>query len=147
MEASHRMTSLEGKAEKVKALIAKLGIDVHWRGAIVVAYMLRDAGMEVIYLGNAMPDDIVKAIIDEDPDVVGISSLGGAHLSLGREVIELAKKKGVYENRVFVMGGIIPSQDKEKLIELGYDAIFGPGATKEEILAVINQKLKEKGIL
>jgi methylmalonyl-CoA mutase C-terminal domain/subunit len=132
---------------RVKVLIAKLGLDPHWRGAIVVAHMLRNAGMDVIYLGNAMPDEIVKTIIDEDPDVVGISSLGGAHISLGREVIEEAKRKGVYEGRVFIIGGIIPPGDEEKLIASGYDAVFGPGATEKEILAVINQKLKEKGIL
>lgn len=132
---------------RVKVLIAKLGLDPHWRGALVVAYMLRNAGMDVIYIGNAMPDEIVKTIIDEDPDVVGISSLGGAHISLGREVIEEAKRKGVYEGRVFIMGGVIPPRDEKKLIELGYDAVFGPGATEKEILAVINQKLKEKGIL
>jgi methylmalonyl-CoA mutase C-terminal domain/subunit len=132
---------------RVKVLIAKLGLDTHWRGAIVVAYMLRNAGMDVIYLGNAMPDDIIEAAIDEDPDVIGVSSLGGAHISLGKEVIELAKRMGIYESKVFVIGGVIPPEDEKKLIELGYDAVFGPGATEKEILTVINQKLREKGIL
>ncbi len=132
---------------RVKVLIAKLGLDTHWRGAIVVAYMLRNAGMDVIYLGNAMPDDIIEAAIDEDPDVIGVSSLGGAHISLGKEVIELAKRMGIYESKVFVIGGVIPPEDEKKLIELGYDAVFGPGATEKEMLTVINQKLREKGIL
>jgi methylmalonyl-CoA mutase C-terminal domain/subunit len=132
---------------RVKVLIAKLGLDTHWRGAIVVAYMLRNAGMDVIYLSNAMPDDIIEAAIDEDPDVIGVSSLGGAHISLGKEVIELAKRMGIYESKVFVIGGVIPPEDEKKLIELGYDAVFGPGATEKEILTVINQKLREKGIL
>jgi methylmalonyl-CoA mutase C-terminal domain/subunit len=132
---------------RVKVLIAKLGLDTHWRGAIVVAYMLRNAGMDVIYLGNAMPDDIIEAAIDEDPDVIGVSSLGGAHISLGKEVIELAKRMGIYESKVFVIGGVIPPEDEKKLIELGYDAVFGPGATEKEILTVINQKLREKGVL
>jgi methylmalonyl-CoA mutase C-terminal domain/subunit len=132
---------------RVKVLIAKLGLDTHWRGAIVVAYMLRNAGMDVIYLSNAMPDDIIEAAIDEDPDVIGVSSLGGAHISLGKEVIELAKRMGIYESKVFVIGGVIPPEDEKKLIELGYDAVFGPGATEKEMLTVINQKLREKGIL
>jgi len=140
------MTSSKN-VRRVKVLIAKLGLDTHWRGAIVVAYMLRNAGMDVIYLGNAMPDDIIEAAIDEDPDVIGVSSLGGAHISLGKEVIELAKRMGIYESKVFVIGGVIPPEDEKKLIELGYDAVFGPGATEKEILTVINQKLREKGIL
>ncbi len=142
------MIMISGKnVRRVKVLIAKLGLDTHWRGAIVVAYMLRNAGMDVIYLGNAMPDDIIEAAIDEDPDVIGVSSLGGAHISLGKEVIELAKRMGIYESKVFVIGGVIPPEDEKKLIELGYDAVFGPGATEKEILTVINQKLREKGIL
>jgi methylmalonyl-CoA mutase C-terminal domain/subunit len=142
------MLMTSGKnVRRVKVLIAKLGLDTHWRGAIVVAYMLRNAGMDVIYLGNAMPDDIIEAAIDEDPDVIGVSSLGGAHISLGKEVIELAKRMGIYESKVFVIGGVIPPEDEKKLIELGYDAVFGPGATEKEILTVINQKLREKGIL
>jgi methylmalonyl-CoA mutase C-terminal domain/subunit len=142
------MIMTSGKnVRRVKVLIAKLGLDTHWRGAIVVAYMLRNAGMDVIYLGNAMPDDIIDAAIDEDPDVIGVSSLGGAHISLGKEVIELAKRMGIYESKVFVIGGVIPPEDEKKLIELGYDAVFGPGATEKEILTVINQKLREKGIL
>lgn len=142
------MLMTSGKnVRRVKVLIAKLGLDTHWRGAIVVAYMLRNAGMDVIYLGNAMPDDIIEAAIDEDPDVIGVSSLGGAHISLGKEVIELAKRMGIYESKVFVIGGVIPPEDEKKLIELGYDAVFGPGATEKEILTVINQKLREKGVL
>jgi methylmalonyl-CoA mutase C-terminal domain/subunit len=142
------MLMTSGKnVRRVKVLIAKLGLDTHWRGAIVVAYMLRNAGMDVIYLGNAMPDDIIEAAIDEDPDVIGVSSLGGAHISLGKEVIELAKRMGIYEGKVFVIGGVIPPEDEKKLIELGYDAVFGPGATEKEILTVINQKLREKGVL
>lgn len=141
------LTPLGRRTRRVKALIAKLGLDTHWRGAIVVAYMLRNAGMDVIYLGNSMPEEIVEAAIDEDPDIVGISSLGGAHITLGREVIDLAKRAGIYESRVFVIGGVIPPEDEKKLLELGYDAVFGPGATEKDILATIDRKLREKGII
>lgn len=75
----------------MKVLLSKLGLDVHNRGAITVANILRDAGMEVIYIGNSFPKEIIKMAIQEDVDVIGVSSLGGAHLTLGGELIEEAK--------------------------------------------------------
>lgn len=134
------------RLNRIKVLIAKLGIDTHWRGAITVAYLLKNAGMDVIYLGNSMPEDIIEAVIDEDPQVVGVSSLGGAHLSLGRMVIELAKKNNVFD-RVYVIGGVIPPADVEILLKNGYDLVFGPGATEREIIDGIVGKLLEKGLL
>ena len=81
-------------SRKTKVLLAKLGLDVHNRGLVTVAMELRDEGMEVIYLGNCLPDEIIAAAVQEQVDVIGVSSLGGAHLSLGRLLIEKAEQKG-----------------------------------------------------
>ncbi len=83
------------KKRSIKVLLSKLGLDVHSRGVFIVAKQLRDAGMEVIYIGNSMPEQIVKAAVQEDADVIGVSSLGGAHLQLGRELISEAEKEGL----------------------------------------------------
>lgn len=130
--------------KKIRVMIAKLGLDVHWRGAIVVASMLRDSGMEVVYLGNAFPKEIVEAAIQEDADVVGISTLGGNHLTLGSELIELAKQAGIKEQVVFIIGGVFPPYDVPKLEALGFDAIFEPGATQAQISSFIRKALPTK---
>ena len=81
-------------SRKTKVLLSKLGLDVHNRGLITVAKELSDAGMEVIYIGNSLPKEIIATAIQEDVDVVGVSSLGGAHLTLGGELMEEAKERG-----------------------------------------------------
>src|SRR4030066_42703 len=80
-------------AGKIKVLLSKLGLDVHNRGLITVAKELMDAGMEIIYIGNSLPKEIIRTAIQEGVDVIGVSSLGGAHLTLGSELIEEAKKE------------------------------------------------------
>lgn len=129
---------------RIKALIAKLGLDTHWRGAIIVAYMLKKSGMDVIYLGNAMPEEIIMTAIDEDVDIVGLSSLGGAHVSLGRDVIDLAKRYGILENMVFVIGGVIPPADVDMLRKIGYDEVFLPGAKEQDIVPKLIELVKIK---
>ena len=124
---------MSSKESKIKVVIATLGLETHWRGAITVAGMLRNQGMDVIYLGNAYPEEIIEVAIHEDADVVGISSLLGAHLTLGGELLQMAKQKGIKDELVFIVGGIFPPYDVPKLKELGFDGIFGPGAREEEI--------------
>ena len=136
--------AIEGK--RIRVMIAKLGLDVHWRGAIVVANMLRDSGIEVIYLGNAFPKEIIEAAIQEDVDVVGISTLGGNHLTLGGELMELAEQAGIKGRRVFLIGGVFPPFDLPKLEALGFDGIFGSGATQEEITSSIRKAVATKVI-
>src|SRR4030042_6244413 len=126
-------------AGKIKVLLAKLGLDVHNRGLITVAKELRDAGMEVIVIGNSLPKEIINTAIQEDVDVVGVSSLGGAHLTLGGELIEEAKKEGRKECMAFVIGGVFSPSDAEKLQEIGFDSTFMPGATREEIISSIRK--------
>jgi methylmalonyl-CoA mutase C-terminal domain/subunit len=137
---------MEQPLRGVKVIVAKLGLDTHWKGAIIVSYILKNAGADVIYIGNSMPEDIINTVIDEDPHVVGVSSLGGAHLSLGSKLIEQAKKEGVFDERLYVMGGVIPPQDIPTLYQLGFSLVFGPGTTENDIITAITKKLKEKNI-
>lgn len=129
---------------KIKALLSKLGLDVHNRGIITVAKYLRDAGMEVIYIGNALPEDIVGAAIQEGVDIVGVSSLGGAHLTLGRRLIETAKREGLKSRAVFLIGGVFPPEDAEELSKIGFDGVFVPGTTREEIVSTLHDLVEEK---
>lgn len=130
--------------KRVKVLMAKLGLDVHSRGAITVSSMLRDAGMEVIYIGNAVPQEIINTAIQEDVDVVGVSSLGGAHLTLGKDITDLAKSQKLQDHMVFLMGGVHPPRDEAPLKEMGFDDVFGPGATQAQIVSSIKRDLAVK---
>jgi methylmalonyl-CoA mutase C-terminal domain/subunit len=129
---------------RVKVLLSKLGLDVHNRGLITVATELRDAGMEVIYIGNSLPEEIICTAIQEGVDVIGVSSLGGAHLTLGGELMEEAKREGLKERMVFLIGGVFPPSDAKKLEEIGFDKAFMPGATREEIVSSIRNMVAEK---
>jgi methylmalonyl-CoA mutase, C-terminal domain len=129
---------------KTKVLLSKLGLDVHNRGIITVAKELRNSGMEVVYVGNALPKEIIRTAIQEDADVVGVSSLGGAHITLGRPLLEEAEREGILEKTVFLMGGVFPPTDGLKLKELGYDAVFTPGTARDEIVQVIRMLVSKK---
>jgi methylmalonyl-CoA mutase, C-terminal domain len=131
-------------AEKIKVLLSKLGLDVHNRGLITVANELRDAGMEVIYMGNSLPREIIHTAVQEDVDVIGVSSLGGAHLTLGGELLEEAKREGLKERTALVIGGIFPEAEAAKLLEIGFDQTFLPGATREEIVSSIRKIVSAK---
>ena len=128
--------------QKIRVLVAKPGLDGHDRGAKIVARALRDAGMEVIYTGlHQTADMIVEAAIQEDVDVVGLSLLSGAHMTLFVDVAQLLKKKGM--NDVLVLGGgIIPKEDIPKLKKEGIAGVFGPGTTCDEIAGFIKKNVK-----
>ncbi|MCD4717312.1 MAG: cobalamin B12-binding domain-containing protein [Desulfobacterales bacterium] len=119
--------------KKIRVVIARLGMDAHWRGSIVVARALRDAGMEVIYLGNQMPETIVKTAIDEDADIVGLSTLSGNHMVLAPEVVRVLREKGEDEAKV-ILGGAIPPDDIPRLKEAGIAEVFGPGTPLKKII-------------
>lgn len=122
---------------KIRVLIAKPGLDGHDRGAKVVARALRDAGMEVIYTGlRQTPEMIVEAAVQEDADVIGLSILSGAHMTLLPRVMQLLKDKGLTDVSVFV-GGIIPDEDASAVSEMGIKGIFGPGSSTQDIIAAI----------
>ena len=129
---------------KIKVVLAKLGLDVHNRGIITVAKELSNAGMEVVYLGNALPKEIVSAAIQEDADVVGVSSLGGAHMTLGVPLIEVAIKQGFKDKVVFLMGGVFPPEDIQRLKTVGFDGVFTPGAVRDEIVSSVRNLVEQK---
>ena len=127
---------------KIRVLVAKPGLDGHDRGAKIVARALRDSGMEVIYTGlHQTADMIVEAAIQEDVDVVGLSLLSGAHMTLFVDVAKLLKKKGM-EDILIVGGGIIPEEDVPRLKKEGISAVFGPGTPCEEIVSYIKANVK-----
>ena len=120
-----------------RVLIAKPGLDGHDRGAKVVARALRDAGMEVIYLGlHQTADQIVRAAIDEDVDVVGLSILSGAHMTLFPRVLELMKERGAPDIKL-IGGGIIPEDDIAELERAGVTKLFTPGTPTSDIVAFV----------
>ena len=120
--------------KKIRVLVAKVGLDGHDRGAKVVAAALRDAGMEVIYSGlRKTPEMIVEAAIQEDVDVIGVSILSGAHMTIFPKIVALMKEKGLNDVLVFG-GGIIPDRDIENLKKLGVGELFTPGASTQTII-------------
>ena len=122
---------------KIRVLVGKPGLDGHDRGAKVVAAALRDAGMEVIYTGlHQTPEQIVEAAVQEDVDVVALSILSGAHMTLFPEVLERMKRQGLGD-RLLTGGGIVPSGDMEALSKLGVGRLFGPGTSTQDIVAYI----------
>ena len=132
------------KPTPIRVLIAKPGLDGHDRGAKVVARALRDAGMEVIYAGlRQTPEEIVRAALEEDVDLIGLSILSGAHMALIPRVLLLLKRQKAGNVPVFA-GGIIPDEDARRLKAAGVRAIFGPGASLEQIVATA-QKLSRHG--
>jgi methylmalonyl-CoA mutase C-terminal domain/subunit len=125
--------------KQIRVLVAKPGLDGHDRGAKVVARALRDAGMEVIYTGiRQTPEMIVTAALQEDVDVIGLSSLSGAHLELFSEVMQGLEQKS-QDNVIVVAGGIIPEDDIPALKKMGIKAVFGPGTPTSEIVEAIKK--------
>jgi len=121
----------------IRVVIARLGMDAHWRGSIVVARALRDAGMEVIYVGNQMPENIAETAVQEYADVVGLSTLSGNHMILAPEVVRELRERGM-EQTVVVLGGTIPPDDIPKLKEAGIAEVFGPGTPLEKIISFLS---------
>jgi len=130
---------------KIRVLIAKPGLDGHDRGAKVVARALRDAGMEVIYTGiRQTPEMIAEAALQEDVDAVGLSILSEAHMELFPRVVEQLKSRGVDDVLLFA-GGIIPDEDMPALQQMGFQAIFRPGASTGDIIEFLRQKVLSAG--
>ena len=130
--------------KKIKVLLAQFPLESHSRGLVTVAGMLRDAGMEVILMGNARSEQIIKVAVQESVDVVGISSYCGGELALGSELLTIADKEGIKDSAVFILGGIFPPRDAPGLKEIGFSATFPPSATKEEIVGMIKSAVATK---
>jgi methylmalonyl-CoA mutase, C-terminal domain len=123
----------------VKVLVAKPGLDGHDRGAKVVVHALRDAGVEVVYSGlKRTPDEIVAEAVQEDVDVVGLSILSGAHLTLARRVLDGLRAQGADEIRV-VVGGTIPPRDVPVLLSIGVERVFPMGTPLPDIVAAFKE--------
>jgi methylmalonyl-CoA mutase, C-terminal domain len=125
--------------KKIRVLVAKAGLDGHDRGAKVIAAALRDAGMEVIYTGlRQTPEMIVEAAIQEDVDVIGISILSGAHMTIFPRILKLMKEKGI-DDVLLTGGGIIPEEDIKALHKMGVGELFTPGAATTDIAGYIKE--------
>ena len=128
--------------KKIRVLVAKPGLDGHDRGAKIVARALRDAGMEVVYTGlHQTAQQIVNTAIQEDVDVVGLSLLFGAHMTLFIDVALLLKEKQM-DDVLIIGGGIIPQEDVPRLKKAGIAELFGPGTPVEEIVNYIKKNVK-----
>lgn len=121
----------------IKVVIAKPGLDGHDRGAKVIARSLRDAGMEVVYTGIFQsPESIVRTVVQEDAQVLGISSLAGGHMEYAAEILALLRKEGASDLLV-VLGGTIPERDAAKLLAMGIAAVFGPGTPTSRVVEYV----------
>ena len=130
--------------KRVRVLVAKLGLDGHDRGALVICRALRDAGMEVIYSGLfCTPEQVAKTAIDEDVDAVAMSLLNGAHLTLFPKVAKILKNQGI-DDILLVGGGVIPEGDKKQLESEGITGNFGPGTPLQIIIDHITENIKKK---
>jgi len=126
----------------IRVLVAKSGLDGHDRGAKVIAHALRDAGMEVIYTGlRQSPDQIAEAALQEDVDVVGLSSLSGAHMHLFPRVVDKLRERGL-SDVVVIGGGIIPPEDVPALVKAGIRKVFTPGTPTSEVVEFIRQEVR-----
>jgi methylmalonyl-CoA mutase C-terminal domain/subunit len=130
--------------KKIRVLVTKPGLDSHDRGAKVVARALREGGMEVIYTGlRQTPEQIVSAALQEDVDVVALSILSGAHMTLLPAVTRLMQEKGLKDVLVLA-GGIIPEEDIPVLKDSGIEEVFGPGSLTADIINYIKKRFREK---
>lgn len=129
--------------KKLKVLLSKVGLDGHDRGIKVVASILKEAGMEVIYLGMYQTaEGIVKAAIDEDVDVIGVSYLSGEHLIFTPKIVEEMKKNGLYDV-LLVAGGTFPPEDIPVMEEMGIDKVFRAGSLSEDFIGFIENNVKK----
>ena len=130
---------------KIRVLLAQFPLETHNRGIITVAGMLRDTGMEVILMGNALPEQIIEAAAQEAVDVVGISTYCGGELVLGEDLLKAAAERELKDRTIFILGGIFPPKNESRLKEIGFSATFPPSSTREEIISTIKSAVSAKG--
>lgn len=129
----------------IRVLLAKVGLDGHDRGVKVVARALRDGGMEVIYTGlHRRPEEVVAAAISEDVDVIGVSILSGAHMTVFPRLVALMKRDGVFGEIALVAGGVIPAEDVVQLRDLGVDAVVDQEAASDEVVGAVRRVVEGK---
>jgi methylmalonyl-CoA mutase C-terminal domain/subunit len=141
---SDRPSLEDHSGAELRVLVAKVGLDGHDRGVKVVARILRDAGFEVIYTGLFQtPDTVAAAAVDEDVAAIGLSMLSGAHMTLAPRVVERVRARGV--DIPVVVGGIIPARDVDKLLAAGVAGVLTPGATADEVVALVRGVIAARG--
>src|SRR5690606_24791766 len=144
MTAVTAPTETDKPNRTIRVVVAKPGLDGHDRGAKIIARVLRDAGMEVIYTGlHQTPEQIVATVIQEDADAVGLSILSGAHMTLVPKVMKLLAEQGV-DDVIVTVGGTIPAEDAEELKRQGVDEVFTPGAPTDAIVDFIRSAVSER---
>ncbi|EHQ89070.1 cobalamin B12-binding domain-containing protein [Desulfosporosinus youngiae] len=129
------MDSLEDT--RIKVLMCCLGPETHNRGIIVVSTILKEEGMEVVYMGNTTAENALKAALEEDAQIIGVSSLSGAHLRTGKHLLELARQKGLEQSMAFVIGGVIPPQDVKILKDMGFYDVCVSGTKRDDLVTVV----------
>ena len=128
----------------IRVLVAKIGLDGHDRGVKIIARVLRDAGMEVLYLGMRLTAEaIARAAQDEDVDVVGISVLSGAHMRLMPKLVDMLKTHGILDDVLLIVGGTIPDKDVEPLQQMGVDGVFPAGTVTESMIQFIRDRVRQ----
>ena len=133
-----------GSGPPIRVVLAKLGLDGHDRGAKIIARALRDAGMEVLYLGMRLTGEaIARAAQDEDVDVVGISFLSGAHMRLMPKLVDTFKTHGILDDVLLIVGGTIPDKDVEPLRQMGVDGVFPVGTFTEPMIQFIRARVRQ----
>ncbi|WP_242966939.1 cobalamin-dependent protein [Desulfosporosinus sp. FKA] len=130
---------------KIKVLMCCLGPETHNRGIIVVSTILKEEGMEVVYMGNTTAENALKAAMEEDVQIIGVSSLSGAHLRTGKHLLELAKQKGIDKSIAFVIGGVIPPNDVKILKDMGFYDVCVSGTKRDELVTVVKNAANTVG--
>ena len=132
--------------QPIRVLVAKVGLDGHDRGAKVIARALRDAGMEVIYTGlHRRPEDVGTSAVQEDVDVVGVSILSGAHMTVFPRIIELLKEQGADDSTLLLGGGVMPDEDVEELKSMGVAEILGQDTPPDTVVETVRRLVSERG--
>jgi methylmalonyl-CoA mutase C-terminal domain/subunit len=136
---------VEGSPERIRVVVAKVGLDGHDRGVKIVARTLRDAGMDVIYTGlHRTPDEVVEAAVQEDADVIGVSILSGAHMTVFPRIMEALKQRGA-DDILVIGGGVIPDDDLPRLKSIGVREILLQDTPPEAIVTMIRRIVAERG--
>ena len=139
------MSAADTKAERIRVIVAKVGLDGHDRGVKIVARTLRDAGMDVIYTGlHRTPEEVVEAAIQEDADVIGISILSGAHMTVFPRIMKLLKERGSEDIKV-MGGGVVPDDDVARLKALGVADVLLQDTPPADIVAAVRRIVAERG--
>lgn len=129
--------------KKIRVLMSKPGIDGHWRGGIVVSRALRDAGMELIFGGFQNIDQIVETAIHEDVDIIGMSIHSGAHFAYTKKLMDKLEEKGLKDEFMVLLGGVIPAKDFKQLKEMGVANVYGPGTMTSQIVNFIRNNIEK----